>query len=182
MKVIPNLAQQLAKWKPVEMPFHSEGRSQREVKLVQKLVIATRYLDDIYWRQSDPEALQLYEQLNGSTNPQDVRVRRFLMINGSRYDLLNDNKPFIGDEPYRPGRGFYPTELTRDQIEQYVKDHPEQKDAIYSGYTVIRQQGDKLQTVPYHVAYRSFLEPAAQALREAADLSDDKPFANFLRL
>ena len=52
MKVIPNLAQQLAKWKPVEMPFHSEGLSPREVKVVQKLVIATRYLDDIYWRQS----------------------------------------------------------------------------------------------------------------------------------
>jgi hypothetical protein len=182
MKVIPNLAQQLAKWKTVEMPFHSEGLSAREIKVVQKLVIATRYLDDIYWRQSDPEALQLYEQLKGSTNVQDVRVRRFLMINGSRYDLLNDNKPFIGDDPYRPGRGYYPTELTREQIEQYVKDHPEQKEAIYSGYTVVRQQGDKLQTVPYHVAYRSFLEPAAKALRDTADLSEDKAFASFLRL
>jgi hypothetical protein len=182
MKVVPDLAQQLAKWKPVDMPFHTEGLSQREIKLVQKLVIATRYLEDIFWRQSDPEALQLYEQLKGSTNPQDVRVRRFLMINGSRYDLLNDNKPFIGDEPYRPGRGYYPKDLTRAQIEQYVKEHPEQKDAIYSGFTVVRQQGDKLQTVPYHVAYRSFLEPAAKALREAADLSDDKAFADFLRL
>jgi hypothetical protein len=182
MKVIPNLTQQLAKWKPVEMPFHSEGLSPREIKLVQKLAEATRYLDDIYWRQSDPEALQLYEQLKGSTNPQDVHVRRFLMINGSRYDLLNGNKPFIGDEPYRPGRGYYPTDISRDQIEQYVKDHPDQKEAIYSGYTVVRQQGDKLQTVPYHIAYRSFLEPAAKALREAADLSDDKAFASFLRL
>ena len=182
MKVVPDLAQQLAKWKPVEMPFHKEGLTQREIQMVQKLVVATRYLDDIYWRQSDPEALQLNEQLKGSTNPQDVQVRRFLMINGSRYDLLNENKPFIGDEPYRPGRGYYPKDLTREQIEQYVKEHPEQKDAIYSGFTVVRQQGDKLQTVPYHVAYKSFLEPAAKALREAADLSDDKAFAEFLRL
>lgn len=182
MKVAPDLAQQLAKWKPVEMPFHKEGLTKREIQMVQKLVVATRYLDDIYWRQSDPEALQLYEQLKGSTNPQDVRVRRFLMINGSRYDLLNENKPFIGDEPYRPGRGFYPKDLTREKIEQYVKEHPEQKDAIYSGFTVVREQGDKLQTIPYHVAYKSFLEPAAKALREAADLSDDKAFAEFLRL
>jgi len=36
--------------------------------------------------------------------------------------------------------------------------------------------------LPYHIAYRSFLEPAAQALREAAPLSADPAFANFLRL
>jgi hypothetical protein len=182
MKVIPNLSEQLAKWKPVQMPFDSKGLTPREIKMVDKLVEATRLLGDIYWRQSDPEGLELYLKLKGSTNPQDVQVRRFLMINGSRYDLLNENKPFIGDEPYRPGRGFYPAGLTREQIEEYVKDHPEQKDAIYSGFTVVRQQGDKLQTIPYHVAYRSFLEPAAKALREAADLSDEQAFANFLRL
>ena len=32
------------------------------------------------------------------------------------------------------------------------------------------------------MAYRSFLEPAAQDLREAAKLSADPAFANFLRL
>ncbi len=182
MNVAPNLDEQLAKWKPVAMPFHTEGLSVREVKMVGKLVVATRYLEDIFWRQSDPEALSIYEKLKASVNPQDLKVRHFLMINGSRYDLLNENKPFIGSDPYQPGRGYYPAGLTRLQIEQYVKEHPEQKDAIYSPFTIVRQQGDKLQTVVYSVAFRSFLEPAAQALREAADLSDDADFANFLRL
>ncbi len=36
--------------------------------------------------------------------------------------------------------------------------------------------------VPYHVVYREWLEPAARALNEAAALSDDAKFANFLRL
>ena len=39
-----------------------------------------------------------------------------------------------------------------------------------------------MEALPYHVAYRSFLEPAAKALREAAALSADPAFANFLRL
>jgi hypothetical protein len=182
MKVVPDLADQLAKWKPIDVPFNKQGLSPREIKMVNKLVEATQYLEDIFWRQSDPEGLSLFERLKGSTNPQDVHVRRFLIINGSRYDLLNENKPFIGNEPYQPGRGYYPSGLTRDEIEQYVKEHPEQKDTIYSPFTVVRQQGDKLQTVPYHVAYKSFLEPAAKALNDAADLSDDKAFANFLRL
>jgi hypothetical protein len=39
-----------------------------------------------------------------------------------------------------------------------------------------------LEAVPYHIAYRRFLEPAARALRAAANLSSDPAFAKFLRL
>jgi hypothetical protein len=81
-----------------------------------------------------------------------------------------------------PGRGFYPHGLTRDQVEQYVKEHPEKKAVIYAPQTVLRWKGNDLDGVPYHVAYRSFLEPAANALREAAALADDAAFANYLRL
>ncbi|HXM23544.1 MAG TPA: hypothetical protein VN948_19970 [Terriglobales bacterium] len=109
-------------------------------------------------------------------------LRRYLWINASRFDLLDDNKPFVGTTPMSPGRGFYPQNLTREQIEQYVKAHPEKKDEIYSSFTVVRWHGDQLEGLPYHLAYRSFLEPAAKDLREAAGLSDDPAFANFLRL
>jgi hypothetical protein len=182
MKVAPDIAQRLRKWKPVEMTFHSEGLSPREVREVQKLVEATQYLERAYWRQSDPEGLALYLKLAGSKNTQDQMVRHLLLINGSRYDLLDANKPFVGDEPYRPGRGFYPHDLTREQIEAYVKQHPEQRDDIYGPFTVVRRNGDKLEAIPYHVEFKQFMEPAAKALREAADLSDDSAFANFLRL
>src|SRR5208283_3463703 len=40
----------------------------------------------------------------------------------------------------------------------------------------------ELDAIPYHVEYRQWLEPAAQALRDAAALSDDPQFARFLRL
>jgi len=46
----------------------------------------------------------------------------------------------------------------------------------------VKRQGRDLIGVPYHVEYRQWLEPAARALRDAAALSDDKAFANFLRL
>ncbi len=171
----------LAKWQRVEMPFHPQKLTVRERRMVAKLVEATHYLEDIYWRQSDPGGLELLESLKGKTDPKSVALRRLLMIYGSRYDLLDDNQPFVGSEPMPPGRGFYPQGLTREQIEQYVKAHPAKKDEIYSGTTVVRWQGEDLVGVPYHVAYRSFLEPAAAALREAAALSDDKVFADFLR-
>jgi hypothetical protein len=187
LDVAPDLAQKLARFKSVQMPFHSAGLTAQEKKLVDKLVDATRYLEDIYWRQSDPEGLKLYLSLEGSTNPKDVELRRYLRINGSRFDLIDDNKPFVGTGPMPPGRGFYPHGITRDQIEQYVKQHPDKKAEIYNGQTIVYAQGDVLNDrwlsgTPYHVVFREFLEPAARDLREAAALSSDPAFAKFLRL
>ena len=150
---------------------------------MQKLVEASHYIEDIYWRQSDPEGLALYQRLKKSPRPEDKKVVRFLTINGSRFDLTDNNKPFVGDQPYSPDRGLYPDGVTREEIEKYVKDHPEKRDEIYNPYTVVRRNRDGgLEGIAYHVAYREFLIPAAKALREAAALSADQGFANFLNL
>ncbi len=182
MQVAPDLDQRLARFRRVRMPFQSAGLNAREQKLVNKLVDASRYLEEIFWRQIDPEALTLYQSLAGSKSPRDQKLRIYLWINASRFDLLDQNKPFVGTASMPPGRGFYPQGLTREQIEQYVKDHPEKKAEIYSPTTLVRWHGDQLEGLPYHIAYRSFLEPAARDLREAATLSADPAFANFLRL
>jgi hypothetical protein len=181
MHVAPDLTERLLRYVPVQMPFHSEGLTPRERRMVAELVAASHYMEDIYWRQSDPKALALYHQLAGSSNPQDQELRRLLFINGSRFDLLDNNQPFVGAEPMPPGRGFYATGLTRENLEQYVQKHPDQKTGIYSGYTIVRRRGNELEAVPYHIAYQSFLTSAARALRNAAALSDDKAFADFLR-
>ena len=181
-KVAPDLDARLARFKSINMPFHQEGLTSREVQLVHKLVEAANYIEQIYWRQSDPGGLKLYLSLAGSTKSQDVKLRHFLKINGSRYDLIDEMKPFVGTAPAPPGRALYPAGLTRNDIEKYVQQHPEQKAAIYSDFTVVRQKGDALVAVPYHVEFGQFLKPAATALREAATLSDDPEFAKFLRL
>src|SRR5207245_5417372 len=49
-------------------------------------------------------------------------------------------------------------------------------------YTVVRWKDKELVGIPYHEYYRSELDKAANALREAAGLSADLAFANFLRL
>jgi hypothetical protein len=171
-----DIAQRLVRWKPVQMPYNPAGLDARQRQMVDKLVEASRALESIYWQQSDPEALALYR------STKDASLRRLLMINGARFDLIDENKPFTGTEPIPPGRNLYPKGLTRPQIEAYVKAHPAEKEAIYSSYTVLRGNLQKLTAIPYHVEYAKFLDPAAKALREAADLSDDKDFARFLRL
>ena len=182
LKVAPDLDKRLAKFRRVRMPFSRAGLTVREQQLVKKLVEACGYLESIYWRQSDPDGLALHQSLESSTSPRDVKLRTYLKLNASRFDLIDENKPFVGSEPMPLGRGFYPEGLTREQVEQYVKDHPDQKAAIYDQFTVVRWKDRKLEAVPYHIFYRSFLEPAARALRDAAKLSDDPAFAKFLEL
>src|SRR6267142_2026515 len=182
LKVAPDLDQRLAKFRRVKMPFNRTGLTAREQQLVRKLVEACGYLESIFWRQSDPEALALYQSLESSTNPRDVKLRTYLKLNASRFDLIDENKPFVGTDPMPPGRGFYPAGLTREQIEQYVEEHPDQKAAIYDQFTIVRWKDGTLEAVPYHIFYRPFLEPAAKELRDAAKLSDDPEFANFLLL
>src|SRR5579862_925605 len=174
--VASDIAQRLARWKPVNMPFHSETLSAREKQEVAKLVEAARDMEAIYWQQSDPEGLELYK------TTKDPQLKQLLFINGARFDLIDDNKPFVGTQPIPPGRNLYPPGLTSAQIEAYVKAHPAEKDALYSPYTLIRRNGEKLVTIPYNVQFKKWLDPAAKALREAADLSDDQDFAQFLRM
>src|SRR5579872_2027756 len=63
LQVAPSLNEELAKFRRVPMPFHSEGLSAREQDLVKKLVEASQYLEQIYWRQSDPDGLKLLVSL-----------------------------------------------------------------------------------------------------------------------
>jgi len=180
--VAKDLPERLARWEMVQMPFHSQGLKPREIHLVNKLVEANRDIEAIYWRQSDPEALTLYESLKDATGARDQMLRRFLYINGSRFDLLDENRPFVGTQPMPPGHALYPSDLTPTQIHTYVAAHPERKKEIYNAYTVVRRESQELVGIPYHVAFAPYLEDAAKKLREAADLSDDLAFAKFLRL
>lgn len=180
--VAPDLADELAKFKRVRMPFDAAALNARERRMIGKLVEACRYLDRIYWQQSDPEAQQLYRQLRGDESTQARNLRRFLRINGSRYDLIREDAPFVGTAAAPPGRNLYPADLTRAEFDRYVAAHPDRKAALYEQYSVLVRNGAALEALPYHVAYRQWLGPTAKLLREAAALSDDAAFARFLRL
>jgi hypothetical protein len=168
--------ERLARWKTVNMPFHAEGLTTNERREVDKLVEACRLVDEVYWRQSDAAGLALYR------STRDPVIQALFGIMGGRWDLIDENRPFIGNEPMPPGRDLYPHDLTRDAIEQYVRRHPETRDAIYSPFTVVRRDGARLIAVPYHEAFTQFLVPMSKALRAAAALSPDPTFAAFLRL
>lgn len=183
-QVVPDIEERLARFRPIEMPFTFEGLTPRERTVVRELIAASQELEQAYWRQNHPEDIALFKSLRGASDPKMKALRRYLWINGSRYDQLEENHPFYGSEPVPPGRNLYPRGVTRDQIEAYVRAHPEQKARIYAERTVVRATSLdplRLTTTPYHVVYRPWLVRAASHLRKAAAASDDAAFARFLR-
>jgi hypothetical protein len=180
--VVPDLDARLAKFKPIRMPFNRMGLNDREHQMVAKLVDAGNRIEQIYWRQSDPDGLRLYTHLERSGDPLDKKVLRYMAINGSRWDLIDELKPFIGNDTAPPGRGLYPRGMTREEIEKYAVAHPDQKSAMYNEQSVLKRDDQRIVAVPYRIEFDEFLKPAAEDLRAAAQLSDDPQFAKFLNL
>jgi len=180
--VAPDLDARLARFKPVRMPFNASALGARERQMVDQLVIALHQLESMFWRQSDPEGLALYKALEKVDTPLARNTRHYLFINGSRWDLVNENEPFVGKQPMPPGHALYPADLTRARADAYVAAHPDRKALVFDPYTIVRGSGTDLTGTKYHDEFAAFIKPAAAALRKAADLSDDPAFAKFLRL
>src|SRR6478672_12438563 len=86
LRAADDLDARLSRFRQVQMPFRSERLSARERSMVEKLVEACQHLELIFWEQSDPEALVLYKKTT------DPKLRRLLMINGSRFDFIDEHK------------------------------------------------------------------------------------------
>ena len=177
-----DLPQRIARFKPVKMAFDATGLSDQERRMIQALVAASRELESMYWRQSDPVGLALYKALEADTTPLARDVRHYLFINGSRWDLVRENEPFVGEQLMPPGRYLYPRDVTRAAVDAHVVSHPNDKERLFNPFTVVRGLGETLETRWYHEEYRSFAGSAARALERAASLSPDPAFAQFLRL
>jgi hypothetical protein len=190
-RVVPDLDRRLAQWHPVAMTFDTAALSERERQMLDKLVSASREVEQMYWLQGDPDGFALWKSLaterrGARPSAEEVlgqKVRHMLWIQGSRFDLLDEHKPFVGEEPMAPGRALFPRDLSRAEFEAYVAAHPEQKAALYDEHTVVTRGPNKtLVATPYHVVYKPYLERAAADLRAAAELSDDALFKKFLTL
>jgi hypothetical protein len=86
----------------------------------------------------------------------------------------------MGQETKPLGAGFYPSDLTKEEFEDWLAASPEDEVAFRGFYTAIVREGEGLAAVPYSKAYGEFLEPAARLLEEAAGLSDNPSLARFL--
>src|SRR5438093_594582 len=166
------------------VPLHADTNAlpESERQAIAKLAEAVRAIDDIYWKQRSANGLELKEKLERSRLQADRDLLQFLKINYGPYDKQDNDKPFMGTKPMPEGATFYPEDLTKEEFERYISEHPEVKEDFQKINTVIKRDGQKLVAVPFEQVYRPELERAAKALREASELTADQPFKKYLLL
>ncbi|GAP74068.1 nudix hydrolase 3 [Pseudoalteromonas sp. SW0106-04] len=149
---------------------HLSGNQQ---KMLAKLIDASKIMDQLFWRQAFGG-----EQQDFLASLDDEQVRHFAKINYGPWDRLNGDQPFLSGYEHKPaGAQFYPADMTKEELEQSsVKD----KTGLYS--IIKRDDKGELYSVPYSVEYAQALEAAADLLRQASELADNKEFANYLSM
>jgi len=182
MTTTHSVTEALAQYVPVRLEYDASGLSDKERQIIQKLIQAAKYIDEIFWRQAYHRNVELREQLSRATDPAGQDLFRYFLVNYGPFDRLRDDEPFWGTETKPAGANFYPADLNREEFEAWIGEHPEDEAAFRSTFTVIRRDEGRLVAVPYHVAYEEFLQPAARLLREAAALSDNESLKRYLEL
>lgn len=162
------------------MPFDASQFSEQEKQLSQKLIEVGKLADEIFWRQTYYDNISLREQVVENRSEDDP-VRKFFFMQAGPYDRLAHNEPFMDVPPKPPTAGFYPPDMSKEEFETWIKNHPGDEKAFLSPYTVIQREGDKLVAIPYHIAYKTYVDSMAIKLREAADLAENASFEKYLR-
>src|SRR3990172_5681882 len=175
----------LAQYAPYNMPFDASSFPENDKLMLKKLIEAAWYLDTAYWMQTSAYGLALRDSLAKlPDDPHRAKLLTLLNRNAGPFDLLRHDSTFIGTMPFYPGQEYYPRGMTADEFNGILEKLPDaEKEAFMSPYTVIREDGSGGYTaVPFHESYARWVQPMARLLNEAADLSDNESFTNFLRL
>lgn len=157
---------------PVELRVDIISLSDKEKQMLPLLFEIAEIMDELFWLQTYGDKEELLSKIN------DEATRDFVMINYGPWERLNDNKPFVegyGEKPL--GANFYPKDMTREEFEAF---QAPDKTSLYT--IIVRNADGKLESVPYHVAYKEKIDKAADLLRKAAELAEDEGLKKYLTL
>lgn len=172
-----------AQFAVVEMNPDTSFLTDEERAVINKLNQVGELMSEIYLRQRSEMNPEWREQIAALDGPNRDLLLNLFDLHFGPWDTLDENKPFFGDTQMPPGAAFYPADMTKEEFEAWIEAHPEDEEAFTSGYTVIRRDGEGgLVAIPYSEHYREWLEPAAQLMREAADITTNQSLKNFLTL
>jgi hypothetical protein len=178
-----DLAGRVAKFEPAVLDFDDSALAPWEKTVVEKLVQATDLMHELFSEQVSPENATWKQELAVYDGPGAEAARTYFDIMVGPWDRLEHDQPFlsVGEKP--AGAGYYPADMTKQEFDDWIAAHPEDRDAFTAYFTVIRrgESGEGLQSVPYNEAYGEKLGQAAALLREAADASQNATLSDFLR-
>ncbi|HYU99637.1 MAG TPA: hypothetical protein VE977_12475 [Pyrinomonadaceae bacterium] len=180
----PVLAKKISRFAPTTLTANTARLSAGDRKALNKIIEAAKLLDPLFLRQAWSGNDELHKKLESDKSAVGRQRLHYFLINDGPWSRLDENEPFIeGVPPQKPSQAnFYPDDITKDEFNSWLaglSDSEKEKATGYF-YTIRRDAGGKLMSVPYNEEYREFLEPAAKLLREAAALATNQTLKDFL--
>ncbi|MEW5846055.1 MAG: Zn-dependent hydrolase [Bacteroidota bacterium] len=167
-----DMQKKVNEYAPVELRVDIINLSDKEKQMLPILFDVAEIMDELFWLQTFGNKEELLGKIT------DDATRDFVMINYGPWERLNDNKPFVegyGEKPL--GANFYPLDMTREEFEAF---QAPDKTSLYT--LIVRNADGKLESVPYHIAYKEKIDKAADLLRKAAELAEDEGLKKYLTL
>jgi hypothetical protein len=176
LPVAADIEERLERYAPTEMTADLSGVPEGEQAVLVELIKAGQLMDEIFLRQVWVDNPDLRSAALAAGGP----LATFYEVNFGPWDRLAEMEPYIGAMPHPNGAGYYPTDMSKEELEAWVEENADDAEALKGLFTVVQREGDTLTAIPYSVAYREWLEPAAEHLRRAAELTSNHSLRTFL--
>ncbi len=119
--------------------------SEGERKAVEKLIEVGKIFQGLYEQQRHWQALSAYQALmrvdksTGSTPATQNLLTLYRLNQGPIATTLeNKREPFLPVEGVQPGKNMYPWGVKKEEIEEFLKAHPEDRDSILDLRSAVR--------------------------------------------
>jgi hypothetical protein len=172
--------EQIAKFVLTELKYDASILDERQKVVVENLYRASKIMDEIFLDQVYSKNNEVKTNLMAQDSKEAKLQLDLFNIMFGPFNRLEHDAPFIGTNKKPLGANFYPEDMTKEEFEQWIKDHPEDEESFTSEFTMIRRDGEALVAIPYSEYYKDKLTEAAKFLLDAAENADNKTLKNYL--
>jgi len=180
---VAELKKRISQFVPVTVTAKTEDLSDSETKVLDLLIMASKYLNPVFNRQS----FELYKETRDELVKQSesselagVQLEYFDIMRGP-WDRQEHHKPFALSDEKPPGAGYYPVHMEKERWNSYLEEHPDKRMEFESLFTVIAEINGELRAENYSTFFREQLYPAHNHLLAAANLTDNDSLRTFLQ-
>lgn len=151
-----------------------------EKKCILKLLETGPYIDKIFLKQNFSKNLEIFDEIKKSKNKDLLTL---FNIHYGPFDRIEENKPFYKNYQRPLGGGFYPDDISKEEFETFIKNHPEKKEELISSFTVVKRDNKNwLYAVPYYKEYEEEVKAISKIMLEAAEFTQNESLKKYLKL
>ncbi|MBN2030403.1 peptidase [bacterium] len=162
-----------SKLTPVVLTHDISYLHDAEIQTIKLIIRASRIMDNLFLQQVYGNNLRMLEELEQTEEPNGQIYLDFFKNMFGPWNRLDEDHPFINTEKKPSGANYYPVDMTKEEFNNWLEAHPEDRDAFESNFTMIRRKGNKLVAIPYSEFFEDELHEAANILKQAAEMTSD---------